>query len=207
MFSKSTSVATSLRAAETAVGFRVFHNAHDFFQLVLGFIHAGHVVEGDAGVGFDIDLGLALAEVHEAAADALLAAEPLHREDPDADEDHRRKHPAEEILEEGVFDDAGEFHVVLREILGQRRIDTGSDELLAAVFQRLLECALDGVVGDRYFAQLAGFEQTLELAVGQRLDGAHLGPDVVQGEDRKQREDEIPETELRFLLHGPERAR
>jgi hypothetical protein len=100
-------------AAEAAVGFRVLQEADDFLQLVLGLIHAGHVVEAHAGVGFHIDLGLALAEVHEAAAHALLAGELAHREDPDPHEDHRRQHPAEHVLEQGVLDDAGELHVVL----------------------------------------------------------------------------------------------
>ncbi len=164
---------------------RIAQEADHFLQFVLGLIDAGHVVETDAGVGFDVDLGLALAEVHEAAAEALPAAEALHGEHPDGDENHRRQHPAENVAEQGVLDDAGEFDVVAGEILRQRRVDAGRDELLAAVLQRFLEGALNGVVGDRDLADFAGFQEALELAVGQRLDGARLHPQVVQREDRE----------------------
>ena len=96
--------------------------------------------------------------------------------------------------------DAEQSLDVFEGILGEDPLLAG--KMAAAVVQPRLEGALDGVVGDRDLAHLAGLHHALELAVGHGLHGAHLHPQVVEGEDREQREDEIPQAELEFLLHG-----
>ena len=56
--------------AEPAVLLRVLQELDDLPQLVLGLVDAGDVLEGDARVGLDVDLGLALADLHQPAAQA-----------------------------------------------------------------------------------------------------------------------------------------
>src|SRR3982074_2060520 len=56
---------------------RTFQEVHDFPQFVLGFIDAGDVVECDTGIGFDVNLGLAFADRHQAAAEALRVRKPF----------------------------------------------------------------------------------------------------------------------------------
>ena len=57
----------------------------DDLQLVLGLVDTGDVVEGDVGVGLDIDPGLALADLHESAAEAATHAP--EKEHPDRGEE------------------------------------------------------------------------------------------------------------------------
>ena len=67
----------------------------------LGFVDAGHVVEGDAGVLLDVDLGAALADAHE-AAQPLPVGEAAHHEVPQAEEHRRRRHPRQQVAHEGA---------------------------------------------------------------------------------------------------------
>jgi hypothetical protein len=54
--------------AEPPVALRVLEELDHLLQLGLGFVHAGHVAERDAGLLLDVHLGAALADAHEAAA-------------------------------------------------------------------------------------------------------------------------------------------
>ncbi len=86
--------------AKAAVFLGVFEEGDDLVQLFLGLVDAGHVVEGDLGVGLDIDLGLALADRHEAAAHPLATRHAPHQEYPQAEEQQRRHHPGQDVGEE-----------------------------------------------------------------------------------------------------------
>ena len=78
--------------AQAAVMLGVLQELDDLFKFLLGLVHARHIVETDLGVALDIDLGLALADRHE-AAHPLPLGELADEENPDADEDKRRQHP------------------------------------------------------------------------------------------------------------------
>src|SRR6185312_7602522 len=82
--------------AEAAILLLVFEEIDDFFELGLCLVDARHVVEGDLGVGLDIDLGLAASDRHEAAAEALLIGKAPEHEIPHAKEQQRRQHPGED---------------------------------------------------------------------------------------------------------------
>ena len=55
-------------SAEATIVLRAFEEADNLLQFLLGFIDTGHVVEGQLGIGLDIDLGFALADGEEPAA-------------------------------------------------------------------------------------------------------------------------------------------
>ena len=59
--------------AEAAVLLRVFQKIDDLPQLVLGLVDPGDIVEAHAGIGFDVNLRLAFADRHQAAAEALAS--------------------------------------------------------------------------------------------------------------------------------------
>ena len=124
--------------AEPAVALRILEEVDDLVQLLLGLVDAGDVVEGDLGVGLDVDLGLALADREEPAAQSPLFAHAPHEIDPDGEEDERRHDPRQDVAQESALDDTGELDVVLREILGELRIDPRRDEARTAVRLRLL---------------------------------------------------------------------
>src|SRR3982074_451158 len=58
-----------MRAPSRPQPSRAFKEVHAFGELVLGFGDARDVVECDAGIGFDIDLGLILADRHQPATE------------------------------------------------------------------------------------------------------------------------------------------
>ena len=186
-------------AAEPAVGLGIAQEVDDFLQLVLGLVHPGDVGEADLDVGLHVDLGLALADLHHAAAHA--AADALEQEQPDAEEQRRRNHPAGQVAQEGAFHLAGEMHRVLRQVLGQLRFDAVGDELALAAGQRRLEGALDAAVGDGDGFDAPGLQVFLELAVG---NGRHLllhRQQVLDAHERQNGQQPVAHVELRLFFH------
>src|SRR6202007_2996708 len=104
------------------------------------------------------NLGLALADRKEAAAEPALPRHAPGEKKPDREEDDRRRDEGKDVAEEGALDDAGVGHVVLRELLCEIGIDPRGHEARALVGLRLLVGALDDVVGDRDFLDAAGLE-------------------------------------------------
>jgi hypothetical protein len=131
--------------------FRPLQEVDDLVQFLLGFVHAGHVVEGDLHVGLGHQLGLRATHRQQAAAEA--AAAPAHHrprcEHPDADEQHRRQDPRQQCAERTALGcGAAELHIVLRELGGQvgRHLDGG--EVGFAARHGLGQCAVDHIAGD-----------------------------------------------------------
>ena len=50
--------------AQPRIIHRVFQKIDDLLELVLGLIDARDIIEADLGIGLDVDLGLALADLH-----------------------------------------------------------------------------------------------------------------------------------------------
>ena len=73
-------------AAQRGVLLRILQELDDLAQLLLGFVDAGDVLEGDLDVILGVDLGLAAGEGHDAA----LAAHPPHQERPQRHEQQDR---------------------------------------------------------------------------------------------------------------------
>ena len=85
-------------AAQPLELLRIAQEFDDLFEIFLGFVDAGDILEGDAAMRFGQKLGLRLAEAHGAAGAGLHLA---HEEYPDAeDQDHRQ--PGDEIAEQRV---------------------------------------------------------------------------------------------------------
>src|SRR5262249_48005725 len=108
----------------------VLEEPNDLAQLLLGLVDAGDIVEGDLGVGLDIDLALAAADRHEpAAAEPGLVGKAPEDEDPQTEEQEDREDPGKQVAEEVALDLAAIGDAVLAELLDQRRIvDAGGDE-------------------------------------------------------------------------------
>ena len=63
----------------------------NFLQGFLGFILSCHILEGDAGLLFHVDLGLALAEAAHHAFAAHALGQHVHHEEQSADHDDVRQ--------------------------------------------------------------------------------------------------------------------
>ena len=78
---------------EPAVVGRAFQEVDNLAQFVLGFVDAGDVGKIHAGVGLDIDLRLAFADCHQAAAKAATFCGAFGDVPPQAEEQQHRHHP------------------------------------------------------------------------------------------------------------------
>jgi hypothetical protein len=188
--------------AETAVFVRVLEEVDDLAQLVLRLVDPRHVLEGHAGVGLDVDLGLRLADGHEASG----AAEPLRHAaseiGPYAEEEQHGQDPGQEIAEEGALDLARVADVEFLELVGEFGVDAGRHEPALAL-ERLPEFALDEAVGDGDLRDLAVAQQLLELAVGDVRDLLGRRVDVLHEQQSEEGRDPVADVELRLLVHGP----
>jgi len=93
--------------AELAVARRVFEKRQNLLQFGLGLVHAGHILEADPGVAFDIDLGLAATNGHHAA---LALSQPGQQEGPEQHQDGNGNEPGEDFPDPGIVHRAGEAH-------------------------------------------------------------------------------------------------
>ena len=77
--------------AEPPVADGVFQEVDDLDQLLLGLVNPGDIGKGDLGLLLDIDFGVALADLHQAAEPTL--PHTADRKHPDPDEKYRRQDP------------------------------------------------------------------------------------------------------------------
>ena len=190
--------------AEAAIFLRVLEEADDFRQFLLGLVDPGDVVEGRLGVGLDKDLGLAAPDRHQ-AAEALAIGDATEPEDPDAEEQQGRNDPRQQRREKRALDLAGEFHMVLFELVGE----VGSDDCgleHPLVVLRSLPRPLDGAARDPDLGDLVALQVAQELAIGNDGDLLVERPDVLQDEDADQRDDEIPGVPLVLLAYRRHRG-
>ncbi len=186
---------------------RLLQEIDDLLELTLGLVDTGDIVERRLDVGLDVDLGLALADRQQAAAEPAALLHPSHQEHPQADEKHRRHDPAEHVFQEGALDDPGDLDVIGLEVVRELRIDAYGDELAAAVRQRLAQRALDRVGRDRHRLDVVVLQLRDEVAVGDRFDRPVLHPQLLHEQHAEQGEDRKPEIEPRLLFHrGSESA-
>ena len=190
--------------AEPAVFLRVLEEADDFRQFLLGLVDPGDVVEGRLGVGLDEDLGLAAPDRHQAAK-ALAIGEATEPEDPDAEEQQHRNDPGQQRREKRALDLAGEFHVMLFELIGEIGGDDRGLECPLVVL-RGLPCSLDGAARDPDLGDLVALQVAQELAVGNDGDLLVERPDVLQDEDADQGDDEVPGVPLVLLAYRRHRG-
>jgi len=134
-----------MRPPRAAVLLRILEELNNLDELLFRLVDPRDVVKAHAGVGFDVNLGLALANGHQAAAQSPHAPRD---ESPQPEEEGDRDDPGEQILKERAFHLAGVLDAVLLQLLGKLRIDPRGNELALAVRQRLLELALDVTIGD-----------------------------------------------------------
>src|SRR5690606_24175798 len=193
-----------LARAEPAITLRVLEERDGLFQLVLRLVDAGHVVERRPCVLLDIDLGLALADGHQAAHAASLRHAADH-EEPEQGEEADRHDPGKDVAQPGALHVAVELDVVLLQFIGEVRVHPCRSEPLDAVFVGLAKFALDRVLGDGDPLDPALLERCQEIAVRDVLDARLRSPDALDQQDRHHGDHEIPEVYARLSVHSPAR--
>ena len=140
--------------ANVGVFLRVVEKINDLLQALLGLILAGHVLEGDAGLLFHVDLGVGLADAAEAAPHAL--GHGAHQEGEQQIHHRHRQHPGEQEGDDGagLFDD---FAVHMRAVvleLGDHIVELEAgdaageiDGLAVPVLPGLFPCENQNAVG------------------------------------------------------------
>ena len=114
--------------AQAAVLIGRLQEPDDLLQLLLGFVHPRHVVEGDLDVVFRVDAGLALADREDPSTDPRALGEASQQEHPYEHQEAEGQDPREQTREPGVLVDPGEFDALLRKRVGDRGIDADRAE-------------------------------------------------------------------------------
>src|SRR5246127_614811 len=107
-----------------------------------------------------------------------------------------------------ALDDPAIGYPVLVQSIGEfGRLNPRRDEILQPVRLRLLQGALNLVLGDRDLLDLVFVEQGLEPAVRDRRQLGALQIKALNEQHQQHRRDHVPEMDLLLLLHaGPPRA-
>ena len=167
--------------AERRVFLGVLQELDDLSKLVLGLVHAGHVLEAHLHVIVGVDLRAAAREGHDAAFGPADAAE---EEAPHGDQQHERDDPAEDLGQPAADRLAGVLDLVRVEVFDQLRIlDARGDEevrALPALALRVAKLAVDGLVAHRGLDHLAVADERLELAVRDLATGRREEPRLRQ---------------------------
>jgi hypothetical protein len=187
--------------AEPAVDLRLLEEGDDFFEFVLGFVDAGHVVERHLDFALHEDFGAALADRHH-RAHALSFGELTEHEKPDRDEEHDREDPRQDVAPQSAFDLAAEDHAVTGEEFSEVGLDADRLERAVAGGGRHLQAAVDQAARDGDLGDIAGLELTHEIAVGQPLDPLDLSPHRLQQQDEPEGDDQVPKVELSLFSEG-----
>ena len=112
----------------------VAQKLHQFGDLFLGLFNTGHVCEGHLDLVFTLQLGLALAKRHRAAA-AATTLHLAHEIDPQADQQKDRNDVDQQIEDDGALLGrfGRNFHVVLDQVVDEPRIRHAESMKLLAV--------------------------------------------------------------------------
>ena len=210
----TSSTPRGMRAPSCVELLGVLEELDDFLQLLLGLIHAGHVLEGDDGLIAQEHPRAALAERDRLVVGALRL--PQHEEEQRADEQHRQQRrqqqaqplaavrgdAAEELWRRGAIHRSGAGGVDVRldvgsELAGHQR---GLDDRLARLVG-LLELDLERLATLGHLGDVALRHERKERlagpAVGDRLCGVGGEDEHVQqrrgANDEHERDDAVPE--------------
>ena len=115
-------------SAQSSILLRILQKIDDLPQLVLGLVDAGHVLEPNAGIGLDVDLGLRLADLHQPAAEAALSGDATGEVGPHPEEERDRDHPRQDVPQQRALDLARVEDPVLLQFLREVRVDAGRGE-------------------------------------------------------------------------------
>ena len=185
--------------AQPAVRGGVLEEIDDLPQFVLGFIDTGDVGESDLGIGFQIDLRLALADRHQ-AADAALAGHRADHEHPQQQKTQRRDDPAQHGHQHTWGRFAGERHLGGGQLVREVGRHAKGGELLRLIRFGILEGAGDAGLPNHQVGQFILIESLLELAVGDDLGLRCLQQEVLDQRDRQNGDDDVPEGNVVLAL-------
>ncbi len=169
-------------AAEALEFLRVLQVLDDLLELLLRFVDAGDVVEGDATDLLRQQARARLAEAHGAPAAALHLP---HEEDPHGDQQQHGEPVDEDVEQRGhvvVSRQCLEDHILGDQALDQAGIVRRVGRVLSLVAQRVGNgLALDGDVADLALVDLVN-----ELRIGHQVGRAAVGRALEQIEQRHQ---------------------
>ena len=169
----------------------------DFLQGFLGFVLSGHILEGDAGLGGNVHLGIALAEAHHIAATDFRSQIP-HEQLPDDHKDQERQDPVVEEADNGRFllgNHLGEFHLGLHQTAHQLRIIHPARHIDLLFVVTVIAQQSDPVLGDFHFFGLALIHHAQEIGVTHFMD---LGLEEHGTDDRI---DDQDQQDGRYIIH------
>ena len=178
-------------SAEPGEFLRVLEELDDLLELLLRLVDAGHVLEGNLDLVLHVDLGLALAQRHEAG---LLPAHALHEQVPED--------PREQVAQECALHLPLESHLVFVEQLREVLVHpVGPERLRLAGLSLHLHLPLDAVGRYGHLGDLALLQQFQELAVGHHLGAHHGGQVALDEQNRPHRQEDIEQGKFVLFLH------
>jgi hypothetical protein len=181
------------------MAFGVLEEGDNLLQLVLGFVDAGNIGEGDLYVLLHIDLGLALADRHQATR-ALTHSHGADEKHPNEHEADRRHEPPQHGLKEPGPGLAGEGQLFLDERLRQSGLDAVRRKMRDVLVHRLLVGAGDLSRSNDEISHLALIDEPLKLAVWDRLRVSRLEQQVLDQHHRHDGGDDVKEVDLVLAL-------
>ena len=182
---------------ETAIGFRVAQERHNFLELEFRFVHSGYVLERHLGIGLNIDLGAGLSDRHQAAEPLPLGDAPKQHH-PDQVEDDGRQHPGQDRLDQSTRWSAPNLDVMGSKLVGELRIDADREERPLATGQRLGQRAPHRVRCHGDLGYLPLIQELLKLAIGDGFDLGIARPEILKEQDPNQGADRVPDHDLAF---------
>ena len=180
--------------AEFRIALRIFEEIDDLLDLDLGLLDTRDVGHGGLGILLDIDLGLALADRHQPAAETAHG-HAAHQEEPDADEDQGGQHPGKERGKPVLVGAAAILDTILLELFGKARLQAGGDETGRLAFLRVPDLADDSTLGDHQLVEAAVLQILLKLAIGERYGLRRLLENSLQDQPAEHSSNDIPKIE------------
>ena len=186
-------------SAQPAVFLWILEKINNLDQFFLGFVHTGNIGKGDFCFFFNINLGPALANRHQAAAHDSLVHSPDDKQ-PDTDKNCHGNNPGKNVAQPGALHYTGISDVVLVQHFRQIRFNPGGNKFGKFFVSRILELTENLLVSNGHFSHFVFLQQRLEAAVGNRLDFGILRIKILDKKNAQYRNQYIPEVDLRFFI-------
>ena len=176
----------------------------DFLEGFLGFILTGHILEGLAGLGGNVHLGIAFAETHHVAP-AQFRPQVPHDQLADYHKQQERQDPVVEEGHNGRFlfwDYLREFHLGLYQTADQFRVIHPS-RYVNLFLSILIAQKGDPILGDFHLGGFSLIHHVQEIGIADLMDfrlKEHGTDDRIDNQDQQNGCDVIQSDSLRLLV-------
>ena len=183
---------------------RVVQVIDDFLEGFLGFILTGHILEGLAGLGGNVHLGIAFAETHHVAP-AQFRPQVPHDQLADYHKQQERQDPVVEEGHNGRFlfwDYLREFHLGLYQTADQFRVIHPS-RYVNLFLSILIAQKGNPILGDFHLGGFSLIHHVQEIGIADLMDfrlKEHGTDDRIDNQDQQNGCDVIQSDSLRLLV-------